>query len=57
MCTRVTCRKCQKPTFVGCGRHVEQVLGDVPPEERCRCRERSDGQGDEPSFLKRLFGL
>ncbi|HVY45162.1 MAG TPA: hypothetical protein VHB21_04745 [Minicystis sp.] len=38
MCRRVTCPKCQKPTFAGCGAHVEQVLGDVPVEERCACK-------------------
>lgn len=39
MCQRVTCNSCGKPTYAGCGRHVEAVLGDVPPEARCRCRE------------------
>ena len=39
MCRRVTCERCGKPSFAGCGAHVEQVLGDVPPEERCRCAE------------------
>ena len=38
MCRRVTCDKCGKPTFAGCGAHIEQVLGDVPKSERCRCR-------------------
>ncbi len=39
MCRRVDCPKCGRPTFAGCGAHVQQVLGDVPPAERCRCRE------------------
>ncbi len=39
MCQRITCRKCRKPTFAGCGRHIEAVLGDVPLAERCRCRD------------------
>lgn len=39
MCQRVTCESCGKPTYAGCGRHVEAVLGDVPSEARCRCRE------------------
>lgn len=39
MCRRVTCEKCGKPTFAGCGAHIEQVLGDVPKGERCKCRE------------------
>lgn len=43
MCRRVTCDRCGKPTFAGCGMHVEQVLGDVPREERCRCAEASAG--------------
>jgi hypothetical protein len=59
MCKRATCPKCNKPTFTGCGAHVEQVLGDVPPDERCKCREKSaaDGpQGPREGVLKRLFG-
>lgn len=41
MCQRVTCKTCGKPTFAGCGRHIEAVLGDVAPDDRCRCRENS----------------
>jgi len=37
MCQRVTCKDCGKPSFRGCGRHVEQVLGDVAPGDRCQC--------------------
>lgn len=39
MCRRTTCKQCGKPDWVGCGAHVEMVLGDVPRSERCRCRE------------------
>lgn len=39
MCRRINCTTCGRPTFAGCGAHVEQVLADVPPSERCRCRE------------------
>ena len=39
MCRRLTCEKCGKPTWAGCGAHVEQVLGDVPRKDRCQCRE------------------
>ena len=48
MCRRMTCSQCGKPTFAGCGAHVEQVLGDVPKGERCQCRETAKpahGQG------------
>ena len=37
MCQRITCKDCCKPSFRGCGRHVEQVLGDVAPADRCQC--------------------
>ena len=40
MCTRVTCKTCGRPSYAGCGRHIEAVLGDVPVDGRCRCRER-----------------
>jgi hypothetical protein len=40
MCRRVSCDRCKKPTYAGCGAHVEAVLRDVPASERCRCRER-----------------
>jgi hypothetical protein len=42
MCQRITCSSCGKPSFAGCGRHVEAVLGDVPPADRCHCRERGE---------------
>jgi hypothetical protein len=59
MCRLVTCKKCQKPTWAGCGAHVEQVLGHVPPAARCACRETapppSTGGGIAGS-IRRLFG-
>jgi len=35
MCRRTTCNDCGRPSYAGCGNHVEQVLGDVPADERC----------------------
>ncbi len=40
MCQRITCKDCGKPGFVGCGRHVEQVLRDVAVADRCQCGAR-----------------
>lgn len=48
MCRRVNCEKCGKPSWAGCGAHVEQVLGDVPKERRCTCRERSSESTPPP---------
>jgi hypothetical protein len=42
MCYRIVCLKCNKPTYRGCGRHIEDVLGDVPVEERCQCNAEDD---------------
>ena len=41
MCREMTCPTCQRPSWAGCGAHVEQVLGHVPPAERCRCSEEA----------------
>jgi hypothetical protein len=60
MCRRITCEQCRKPSYAGCGAHIEQVLGDVPRAERCRCREQptpaKDSQVKAPSLRERLFG-
>lgn len=40
MCARVNCPECKKPTFAGCGAHVEMVLADVPKDQRCKCHEK-----------------
>src|SRR3990167_9740002 len=29
MCKRVACPKCQKPTWAGCGLHIDQALAGV----------------------------
>jgi len=36
--------------------HVEQVLGDVPPAERCRCRETAASSPGE-SLVARIAGF
>lgn len=59
MCRRVQCDRCDKPTFAGCGMHVEQVLGDVAPADRCRCREASsegDANGQRRPWWRDLLG-
>jgi hypothetical protein len=50
MCTRVNCRQCGKPTWAGCGRHIEEALRGVPPDQRCTCPR-------PPSLLKRILSF
>lgn len=52
MCRAVTCRRCGKTTWAGCGQHVDQVMRAVPKDQRC------PGHRDEPAagFFARLFG-
>jgi hypothetical protein len=62
MCRRIDCSECGRPTFAGCGAHVEQVLGDVPPDDRCRCRETKTRGVAPPAdaaretWLRNIFG-
>ncbi|HET7901047.1 MAG TPA: hypothetical protein VFL59_07645 [Candidatus Nanopelagicales bacterium] len=48
MCRQVSCRRCGKATWAGCGQHVDQVLRAVPKALRCTCPP-------EPSLLAKLF--
>jgi hypothetical protein len=38
MCFPVACSVCKKTTWDGCGMHVDDVMADVPAEQRCTCR-------------------
>lgn len=48
MCMAVMCPYCGKPTWRGCGAHVEQVLGHVPKDQRCKCREKAAAHSAPP---------
>ncbi len=37
MCSRVACETCGKPSWVGCGEHIEEALAGVAPADRCVC--------------------
>lgn len=62
MCRRIECEKCGRPSFTGCGAHVEQVLRDVPADERCKCREDKAREqaaaepGGKRPWIRALFG-
>jgi len=52
MCSRVMCSKCQKPTWSGCGEHIEQALVDVALKDRCQGHEKDP---KEPGLISRLL--
>ncbi len=54
MCRAVTCKKCQKTTWAGCGQHVDQVMRGVPVSQRCRGHEQEKPTGK--GFFAKLFG-
>jgi hypothetical protein len=53
MCSRATCRKCAKPTWKGCGNHIEEALKGVPKSQRCQGHANDP---KEPGLFSRLFG-
>jgi hypothetical protein len=55
MCSRTNCPHCGRPTYVGCGRHIEQVLADVPEAARCHCREEAAPSSRKASFFERVL--
>jgi hypothetical protein len=54
MCRAITCKKCNRPSWAGCGAHVETVLAHVPPAERCQCSR--EAQGGLGKAIRALFG-
>lgn len=57
MCRRIECATCGRPSFAGCGAHIEQVLSDVPPGQRCQCRATGKAASSTGGSLwTRLFG-
>lgn len=54
MCRAVTCRKCGKTTWAGCGQHAEQVMAGVPAAKRCPGHTGDAAGGD--GWLRKLFG-
>ena len=62
MCRAATCRKCGKTTWAGCGNHVDQVMRNVPKNERCTCSATAGTPAvgaqaaDGADWLGKLFG-
>lgn len=45
MCHRTTCATCKKPTWSGCGEHIEQALAGVAKADRCQCAAPAKSAG------------
>ncbi|PJJ57634.1 hypothetical protein CLV56_1870 [Mumia flava] len=52
MCQPATCRTCGKTTWTGCGRHVDDVMRNVPADRRCAGHDSEQ----RPGLLGRLLG-
>ncbi len=37
MCSRVTCQKCGKYTWSGCGKHLQSVFDGLSASQICTC--------------------
>jgi hypothetical protein len=40
MCRKITCEKCNKPTWAGCGMHIETALAGIAVADRCQCKKQ-----------------
>lgn len=49
MCHRITCFTCGRPTWEGCGEHIDQALAGVSADERCHCHAASQEEQDGDS--------
>lgn len=38
MCSPAICPTCRKTTYSGCGMHVDRVMANISPDQRCTCR-------------------
>ena len=55
MCQKVTCRKCGKATWSGCGQHIDDALRGVAKADRCQGHE-NEPQTAKPGLFSKLFG-
>jgi len=56
MCSKTTCKQCGKPTWKGCGNHIEQALAGVPKNQRCTCTAESRASSGNRGMFARVFG-
>ena len=52
MCSMVICKRCKKPTWSGCGQHIEEALYGVAIADRCGGHE---GEPKLSGLFSKLF--
>lgn len=52
MCSLVKCKTCKKPTWSGCGEHIEEALAGIAVGDRC---QGHIGEVKKVGLLKRFF--
>ena len=52
MCSLVSCKICKKPTWSGCGEHIEEALAGIAIADRCPGHA---GEVKKVGILSRLF--
>lgn len=55
MCYPVSCPRCGKTGWGGCGQHVDAVMRAVPAADRCTCSPDEPPATDRRSALRSLF--
>lgn len=51
MCRRVTCPKCKKFTYAGCGNHIQEALKGLTKDQICQCK--TDNKKESKSVVKK----
>ncbi|PNH12022.1 hypothetical protein TSOC_001061 [Tetrabaena socialis] len=53
MCFQTTCGMCQKPTWSGCGKHIDSALSSVPLDDRCGCKAKTQAEANAKKGVPR----
>ena len=57
MCSRVTCSRCKKYTWSGCGQHVNQVMAGIPKSQQCTCiADKAAAKANNGGLFSRFLG-
>eukprot|EP01083_Nonionella_stella_P202880 740748_1 len=51
MCWKVQCTKCHLYTWAGCGQHVDQIMSEIPINQRCTCNKANDQPFDDDTKI------